>query len=546
MKRPFGAEIFVLAGPSAGRRFAISDRLAIGAHPDNQIVGDHLAPFQAAVELRGGEYFLESVGGNGALLEGRRVKGREKIREGAQFKVGDLALQLMMPTMIEAEDTQPALRAAPRSESNWLWPSPELAQPSATPLAVVPGRSSLLLEPLEAKDRASLLEAGQRLQALLKTNALISTELDVEKLFEKLLAAILDVIPAHRGIILTAEPGSSELVARATQTRGRESSGEAPGASTTIARRALKERVGILTLDAGNDARFGPGKSIVEMKIRSAICAPMLYQDEALGVIYLDTLGVSRRFGEPDLQLLTAIAAPAGAAIRNALLVSKLKETAIDTIFRLSVAAEYRDDDTGYHIHRMSDYAEAIARSLGSGGGYCELIKLASPMHDVGKIGIPDAVLKKPGRLNAEELAIMRQHPAKGGAILANAHSELLRTAEQIALTHHEKFDGTGYPRGLRGKAIPLEGRIVALADVFDALLSRRCYKPPFPLETALEHVATHRGTHFDPDIVEAFFAAKGPILEIRDRYIEIEAKERRAAEEGEGEETVLEPRTLI
>jgi HD-GYP domain-containing protein (c-di-GMP phosphodiesterase class II) len=295
--------------------------------------------------------------------------------------------------------------------------------------------------------------------------------------------------------------------------------------STTIVNRAFRDRVGILTLDAGVDERFDARASIVDQNIRSAICVPMVHQDVALGVIYLDTVGVTHAFKEDDLRLLTGIAGPAGGAVKNALLVAQLRNTAVDTILRLAMAAEYRDDDTGFHIHRMSDYAETIARALGLEPSFCDTLKLSAPMHDVGKIGIRDAILKKPGRLTPEEFEEMKQHTIKGGAILSKSDSDLLKMAENIALTHHEKFDGSGYPRGLGGDDIPIEGRVVAVADVFDALTTKRCYKPAFSVENAFGEIADGRGKHFDPRVAECFLSIRDRIVEIRDHYLNLEAE---------------------
>jgi putative two-component system response regulator len=235
-------------------------------------------------------------------------------------------------------------------------------------------------------------------------------------------------------------------------------------------------------------------------------------------------MGITHAFKEEDLRLLTGIGGPAAGAVRNAILHAKLKDTAIDTILRLAVAAEYRDDDTGFHIHRMSDYAEAIARAYGCAEDFCETLKLASPMHDVGKIGIPDSILKKAGKLTKEEMEEMKQHTVKGGAILANSDSELLRMAENIAMTHHEKFDGSGYPHGTKGEEIPIEGRIVAVADVFDALTTKRCYKKAFTLEEAEGILRDGRAKHFDPNVVDCFFSIRERILSIRDHYLDLEA----------------------
>jgi putative two-component system response regulator len=197
----------------------------------------------------------------------------------------------------------------------------------------------------------------------------------------------------------------------------------------------------------------------------------------------------------------------------------KIKLASLDTIFRLSQAAEYKDEDTGSHIKRMSHYAAAVARKLGLDDSAVETILYAAPMHDVGKIGIPDKILLKPAKLDPDEWAIMKQHTTIGANILKGSDAEFIKMAEVIALTHHEKWDGTGYPKGLKGKAIPLSGRIAAIADVFDAITSKRPYKEAFPLDKSLSIIKEGRGNHFDAEVVDAFFAIQDEIVEIKEHY---------------------------
>lgn len=190
----------------------------------------------------------------------------------------------------------------------------------------------------------------------------------------------------------------------------------------------------------------------------------------------------------------------------------KMKISSLDTVYRLSRAAEYKDEDTGAHVERMSHYSSAIARAMGLDDDLVERILWASPMHDIGKIGIPDRVLQKPGKLDEEEWVIMRSHTTIGAEILKDASADFIKLAADIALTHHEKWNGSGYPQGLKSSGIPLAGRIVALADVFDALTSERPYKAPFPLEKALAIIKEGRGSHFDPELVNAFLAIEDEI----------------------------------
>ena len=197
----------------------------------------------------------------------------------------------------------------------------------------------------------------------------------------------------------------------------------------------------------------------------------------------------------------------------------KLKLYSLDTILRLSQAAEYKDPETGEHIQRIGYYIQVIGRAISLERRELDDFFYASPMHDVGKIGIPDNILLKPGKLNAEEWAIMKQHTTIGGKILNGSDSSTLKVAEIIALTHHEKWDGSGYPNNLKGLEIPLAGRITAIADVFDALTSKRPYKDAFPMEKAFSIMKEGQGSHFDPDLLDAFFAVKEDIISIRNKY---------------------------
>ena len=192
-----------------------------------------------------------------------------------------------------------------------------------------------------------------------------------------------------------------------------------------------------------------------------------------------------------------------------------------ETVIRLSKAAEYRDPETGAHILRMAHYSELIARSLGLPEAERSLLLEAAPMHDIGKVGIADNILLKPGRLTPDEFEIMKQHAMFGYEILKGSSSKVLQAGAEIARGHHEKFDGSGYPKGLVGNDIPIFSRIVAVADVFDALTSERPYKVAWTLERAADHIKSCAGTHFDPLCVNAFFASWNAVLEIRQKFTE-------------------------
>lgn len=193
----------------------------------------------------------------------------------------------------------------------------------------------------------------------------------------------------------------------------------------------------------------------------------------------------------------------------------KLQDREEEIILRLALAVEYRDNDTGEHTLRVAKYSRIIAEELGLPPRLCRDIYLASPLHDVGKVGIPDRILLKPGRLDADELATIKTHAAIGGRILADSHCELIQLAAIIAGAHHERWDGSGYPDGLKQQEIPLAARIVTVADVFDALTSKRPYKEPMPLQGAREYLEKQSGCEFDPSCVEAFLARWDDVVDI-------------------------------
>lgn len=205
----------------------------------------------------------------------------------------------------------------------------------------------------------------------------------------------------------------------------------------------------------------------------------------------------------------------------NLVQADELRRTRLQVIQRLGRAAEYKDNETGLHVIRMSHYAQVLALAAGKSDSWAEQLLLAAPMHDIGKIGIPDAVLQKPGKLTDEEMQIMRRHPLIGAEIIGESDSGLLQMAQQVALYHHEKWDGSGYPYGLAAEAIPLEGRIVALADVFDALTSVRPYKKAWSVEEAMAHIHAQSGLHFDPTLVQLFAAQLPQLLQIKQQWAE-------------------------
>ncbi len=270
------------------------------------------------------------------------------------------------------------------------------------------------------------------------------------------------------------------------------------------------------SFDQRNDYRT---RSMLQLPMRDA-------EGAVIGVLQLinakDESGSIVPFSAADEQLLLAVASQAAVAVKNAQLDKEIKDAHLDTIFRLGTAAEYRDKETGNHIRRMSHYSAIIAGQLGLEARQVEMVRLASPMHDIGKVGVPDAILLKPGRLNELERKIMESHAMIGAEILKDSAVPLIRLSQVIAASHHEKWDGKGYPAGAAGEGIPLEGRIVALADVFDALSNKRVYKPAFSLVETLDIIKQGRGSHFDPAVVDAFIMGIDDVKTVYEQYKEV------------------------
>ena len=289
---------------------------------------------------------------------------------------------------------------------------------------------------------------------------------------------------------------------------------------------AIIQNPEILMLDDIHSDQRSVGFPEGHPEMGAYIGAPVIFAGTLHGVIYLTKKVEGDRFSYLDYSIIQNFAAHAAVAIHNAMLHQQLKEGSFETIALLARASEYRDKDTGEHIKRMSHYSAAIAQGLGLDDNYIETIKHAAAMHDVGKIGTPDKVLLKPGRLDKQEWEIMKQHTVFGANILKDGKNDVLKMAEAIALTHQEKYNGSGYPAGLSGEEIPLAGRIVAVADVFDALTMQRPYKPAFTVGKSFRIMKEGRGIHFDPRVLDAFFQIQAEILHIKDLYVDDELEQ--------------------
>ena len=233
-------------------------------------------------------------------------------------------------------------------------------------------------------------------------------------------------------------------------------------------------------------------------------------------IVYVDGASELNVF---DKDLLNIFCANVAVAFNNIRLAHELERTQKEVVERIGAVAETRSEETGNHVRRVAEYCHLLSRASGMSEAEAQVLKEAAPMHDIGKVGIPDSILNKPGKLTSEEFEIMKAHAGIGQKLLSGSKSRLLDASAIVAHEHHERYDGTGYPLGLKGKEISIYGRITAIADVFDALGSQRCYKPEWDIDKVFAYMEEQRGKQFDPELIDLFLAHKDEILKIRESF---------------------------
>lgn len=245
-------------------------------------------------------------------------------------------------------------------------------------------------------------------------------------------------------------------------------------------------------------------------------------KQEVIGAFQVINKIDGEHFSEQDLELLTLAASYAAEELQKAKLIEEIELTQKEVVFTMGAIGELRSKETGNHVKRVAQYCYILARAYGLDAHRCNILKEASPTHDIGKVAIPDAVLNKPGRFNEQEREIMNHHATLGYEMLKHSDRELLQAAAIVAHQHHEKYDGSGYPQGLRGEDIHIYGRITAVADVFDALAAQRVYKEAWELERIYKLFKEERGKHFDPRLIDLFFENLDEILEVKERLEDV------------------------
>ena len=435
---------------------------------------------------------------NGTFVNDQRVTTAE-LKAGDKMRIGSTVLELVA----SAADVR---LGSPQSTTSFTLLGDEGGQ-TLVRKTVDPSKLEFLSQVFKRQDEQALLESAQRyLSTLHKVSDVLSRASGVEGLFDSILSAILDVTRGDRAAILmraadaAADPGVDVVAVR---TRSGASTSGTMTLSRTVVRDVLDQGISAFTHDALSDERYGGGESVVRQRIRSVMCAPMRTTEAILGVLYVDSHS-THEFSEAELELLAAIGNQAGVALHRARLLAEVEKLFLDVMKAIAAIIDAKDGYTHRHSERVAAFAVRLAKQLGLSADDRSIVELSGLLHDVGKIGVPDAILNKPDRLTDDEFAEMRRHPAHGAAILANIQS--VRVAQLLpgVKYHHERWDGTGYPEGLKGDDIPLLGRILAVADFLDALSSDRSYRAALPIDDVLKMIQDEAGRAFDPRIVDA------------------------------------------
>ncbi|MCI0461604.1 MAG: HD domain-containing protein [Gemmataceae bacterium] len=360
-------------------------------------------------------------------------------------------------------------------------------------------------------DRHRCPRPGEQMLALLRAGHYLGHVENEDELLHNILNDAVSTLDAQRGAIVLAEGADGPLRLRALATAHGQV-GSRTSFSQNVALRSFSRGESILCTSVEEDPELAGARSIAEGTMASVICVLLRTPRRRLGVLHLDRGPMQRPFSKDDLHLADALAANVSAGIESAALLRKQRELFYSTITILAQAVELRDQYTGGHTARVTEYSLLLAQQLDLSAEEVNLIRIGTPLHDIGKIGIDDSILRKPGRLTPAEFEVMKTHTTKGAKILEQVPD--LHNIIPIVRNHHERWDGLGYPDGLATERIPLLARIVAVADAFDAMTSDRPYRQGLAPDVAFAEMDKQKGRQFDPRIVEAFLAIRQRIVQ--------------------------------
>ncbi|MHC4601511.1 MAG: HD domain-containing phosphohydrolase, partial [Planctomycetota bacterium] len=492
-----GAKLRILSGKLSGETYQLNfgETFVVGRDETGSIplIEEGISRRHFAIEGKGHSFIVTDLGStNGTLVNGKPVQTKV-LRDGDRLRAGPVELRFSLvpdpdqPTrrLVTLEGAEAAVRKrfGDRDFGKGL-----------------PGRTRPELEQLE-----------KILSTIYRVGNIISAEIERDRIFATLMDAVMTALKADRGFLILYD--SETDVLDPAVVRGDEGSTSKLNLSRSILTECVKSGISVLSTDTQHDERFKAGASIILHNIRSALCVPLESKKRILGALYVDNLTTAGAFSEYDLEMLAAIGKQAGIAIGRLQLIEDFEKLFYGTIRTLVATIEAKDHYTKGHTERVTTYALQIADEMGFTPEAIEILQLACLLHDVGKIGIPEKILKKPGKLTPGEYEIMKRHPSIGAEIVGNIDN--IDPVRDIVESHHEKVDGTGYPNGVPGEGTPIAARVLAVADAYDAMTSTRSYRRNFSEEEVIKEFKRCAGFQFDREVIRAFFRAykKGKIV---------------------------------
>jgi HD-GYP domain-containing protein (c-di-GMP phosphodiesterase class II) len=455
-------------------------------HVDDQSVSRR----HCTLEIRGTEIHVQDLGSaNGTFVNERQVE-RGVVRAGDLIRIGASVLEIRADS------------ARPRGFETVMVDGPDRSYESVIQKRFEPSKFDWLSTAGGAE--LQLLQRAQRhLSTLHRVSELLAGAKDIQGLSDATLRAILEVTAADRAALVLRRRDPSTGEAEVAAARSRTASDAQFTVSRTLVSDVIEKGVSTFAHDAAADDRFSEGQSVIQQNIRSVMCVPLRTTDDVLGALYVDSLSGAGRFNEADLELLSAIGNQAGVALHRVRLMSELERLLLDTIRAIAATIDAKDGYTHRHSERVALLATRLGKEIALSPEELETVQLAGLLHDVGKIAVPDAILNKPGRLTPEEFEDMKKHPGHGARILENIQNASVQAVLPGVKHHHEKWDGTGYPDGLKGEDIPLLARLLGVADFFDALTSARSYRAAMSPEVAVDLITKSSGTHFESSLAD-------------------------------------------
>ena len=461
-----------------GEKFFLKNRMTIGRSLDNTITLNYASAsrLHAEISLINDAYHIKDLKSrNGTFVNSRKISS-QKLFDGDVIAIPPKAFIFHSPEHLKIDEIQPDEKKTEDMDEHFM----NMSTIRNLPKEDFPEEKILTKEEQSIKNFQLLIESIQA----------FSSNEDLDLVLENVIEGVLKIIPGHNvAIFQKNERGILTLKIH----RQRKGVQEEFLYSKSIIRKTAQEKQAVLIVDTSQSEKFKAEASIVDYDIRSAMCAPLLYHGELIGIIYMDTHGIVKQFDENSLQLLSGVSSAAAAAIYNSLILDKVKQQAkrLETanyqiMFSLANTIEARDHYTAGHTWRVTRFSEIIARALGWPEEKMAHLRTGGVLHDIGKVGIPDNIIQKPGKLTSEEYDMIKTHPKRGAMILKE--SNCLPEAIPYILYHHERYDGQGYPYQLKEKAIPIEGRIMSVADAFDAMTSDRPYRKGMSSDKSKPH----------------------------------------------------------